>query len=127
MVQTMHYFVSRPSVSESRDPEISSMELSCFANSYAGSLVSFRHTRRRRALTALMAPLARDTSQSALRQRLYAQLTRQLVELRHQRRGERDTVAAALGAAFAAALARQADRIDARQPRRVAQVAQMAV
>ena len=66
-------------------------------------------------------------SGSAHAQRLYLQLRRQFVELGKKRRGNRDTVAAALVAAGGAAVARQADRIDARQPPRMAQIADVTI
>src|SRR5260370_3678221 len=64
---------------------------------------------------------------SALEQRLYLQLRRQFVELGKERRRNRDAVAGPLVAAGGAAVARQADRIDAREPPRMAQIVDVAI
>src|SRR6516165_12410550 len=55
------------------------------------------------------------THGSPCAQRLYLQLRRQFVDLGKKRRRNRNTVPAALSAAGGAALARQADRVEARE------------
>src|SRR6202011_6267811 len=64
---------------------------------------------------------------SARAQRLYLQLRRQFVELDKERRRNRDAVAGPLVAAGGAAVARQADCIDDRQPPRMAQIADVTI
>ena len=60
-------------------------------------------------------------------QRLYLQLRGQFVELGKKRRRNRNAVAGALIAASGAALARHADRIEAGEKPRAAQIAQMPI
>src|SRR5258707_929203 len=57
---------------------------------------------------------------------LHAQFPRQLIELRQQRRWQRHAVAQAFDTTGAAAVARQADVVDAWQPLREAQIGEMA-
>jgi hypothetical protein len=60
-------------------------------------------------------------------QRLYLQLRGQFVELGEKRRRNRNAVAGPLIAAGGAAIARQADRIEAGQEPRAAQIAHMPI
>src|SRR5271155_778804 len=63
----------------------------------------------------------------AFAQRLHLQFARELVELCNQLARQRYAVAQALIAALAAAIAGQADFVDARQALRRAQIADMAI
>src|SRR6516164_10839508 len=67
------------------------------------------------------------THGSPCAQRLYLQLRRQFVELGKKRRRNRNTIPATLSAAGGAALARQADRIEAREKPRAAQIANVPI
>src|SRR5215467_12730539 len=62
-----------------------------------------------------------------LPQRRHPKFARQLVELREQRRRQRYAVAQTFDATVAAAIARQADAVNAGQPLRATQIGEMAI